>query len=190
MTDPLFRYPATSRAFLARAKETLATFDSEGSVSSFFTTALLLRFGIEARLFEFLDATLDQMGKKQEVGSEYVASKLLKRLVEENLRAESDVAVRITSERTGESTTLGFTPVSRELASMHGKLGGLLHFSFFRNNPDWYVRTESSGQNARTLLDHRRLLDQAISELTRATAGTLLSHPRFEQTVADVLGEG
>ena len=190
MEYPLYRYQATSHAFLARAKEAISRFDNEGEVDGFFIAAMHLRFGIEARLHEYLDSTLKALGQDPTSVSDYVASKLLKRLVAADPRAEFDGGVRWTSKRTEKSTTLIFTPVSPELASIHGKLGGFLHFSFFRNNPEWYIRTTSHDEMIRTLLDHRKLLDQAISELTRATSGRLLSHPRFTKIVEDIIDEG
>jgi hypothetical protein len=174
---------------LARAKESLARFDNDGAVDDFFSAALLLRFGIEARLFEYLDATLQSMGKSGDLISDYVASKLLKLLVAADPRAAFDGAVRLTSDQTGQSTTLVFTPVSAELASIHGKLGGLLHFTFFRNNSNWYIRSTSKDGEFRTLLDYRRFLEQAVGELTYATSGRLLSHPRFTEIVADIVAE-
>lgn len=190
MEYPFYRYQATSHAFLARAKEALSRFDNDGEVDAFFVAAMHLRFGIEARLYEYLDSTLKSLGQDSATVTDYVASKLLRRLVEADSRAEFDGGVRITSEQTEESTTLVFTPVSRELASIHGKLGGLLHFKFFRNNPDWYHRSTSQGEKLHTLLDYRKMLDQAVSELTHATSGSLLSHPRFTEIVEEILGQG
>ncbi len=190
MEYPLYRYQATSHAFLARAKEALSRFDNDGEVDGFFIAAMNLRFGIEARLHEYLDSTLKTLNQDPVSVSEYVASKLLKRLVAADPRAEFDGVVRITPNRIGKSTTLVFTPVSRELASIHGKLGGLLHFSFFRNNSEWYIRTASNDEKIRTLLDHRKTLYQAVSELTRATSGSLLSHPRFTEIIKDIIDEG
>ncbi len=186
--EPLFRYQATSHAFLARGKEALAQSDSEGSVDSFFAAAMFLRFGIEARLFEYLDATFRALGTAPRPSAEYVASKLLKRLVEADPRAAFDGGVRLTSEKTGQATSLHFTPVTKELATLHGKLGGLLHFSFFRQNPDWPLRVNSRNP-PRTLLDYRDLLVRTVDELTRATSGRLLSHPRFAEIVSDIVDE-
>jgi hypothetical protein len=160
-------------------------FYNEGDVDGFFACALHLRFGIEARLHEYLDSTLKSLGQDPAKVGEYVASRLLKRLVEADPRAQFDGGVRITSEQSGKSSTLLFTPVSRELASIHGKLGGILHFSFFRR----YIQTTTRDEKFRTLLDYRNLLDQGISELTYATSGRLLSHPRFKEIVTNIIGE-
>ena len=187
MEYPFYRYPATSRAFLARAKEALSRFDREDDVDAFFECAMHLRFGIEARLHEYLDAALKDLGRDPSKVSEYVASKLLKRHVSADPRAEFGGSVRITSEDTGDSSALAFTPVSRELASIHGKLGGFLHFSFFRSNPDWHFRSASRDDQVRSLPDYRKILDQGIVELTRSTSGLLLSHPRFTEVVDDII---
>jgi hypothetical protein len=190
MEYPFYRYQATSHAFLARAKEAVSRFDTDGDVDGFLVAAMHLRFGIEARLHEYLDATLKSLGQDPKKVTDYVASKLLKRLVEADPRAEYNGGVRMTSEQSGNSTALAFTPVSRELAAIHGKLGGLLHFNFFRENTEWNYRKASPDNKLRTLLDHRKLLDQGIAELTGATSGRLLSHPQFAKIVEGIIDEG
>jgi hypothetical protein len=60
--DWLYQYPAHARAYLDRAKQLLINFDTESDVSSLFFAALELRFGIEARLYTYIDATYDLMG--------------------------------------------------------------------------------------------------------------------------------
>lgn len=191
MTEyPFYRYQATSHAFLARAKEAVSRFDTDDDVDGLFVAAMHLRFGIEARLHEYLDSTLKSLGQDPTVVGDYVASKLLRRLVEADPRTQFNGGVRITSEQSGNSTTLGFTPVSRELAAIHGRLGGLLHYNFFRNFPDWNIRKSSPDDRLRTLLDHRKLLDLGIAELARATSGRLLSHPQFTEIVEGIIDEG
>jgi hypothetical protein len=189
MEYPFYRYQATSHAFLARAKEAVSRFDTDGDVDAFFVAAMHLRFGIEARLHEYLDSTLKAIGQDPKTVSDYVASKLLKRLVEADPRAEFSGGIRVTSEQSGNSAALAFTPVSRELAAIHGRLGGLLHFNFFRENTDWNYRQKSSDNKFRTLLNHRQLLDQGITELTHATSGRLLSHPQFAEIIESIIDE-
>ena len=79
--DIMYEYPAHSRAFLSRAKQHLKAFDDNSNVSSLFYASLELRFGIESRLYEYIDATFKSQKKDSSKVKEYVASKLLKKLI-------------------------------------------------------------------------------------------------------------
>lgn len=82
-----------------------------------------------------------------------------------------------------------FTPVSRELAKIHGRIGELLHFKFFINNEHWLIRASLGGSPHRSIMDYCPLLEDAVAELEQATAGTLLGHPQFTRLVEDILNE-
>lgn len=71
---------------------------------------------------------------------------------------------------------------------MHGRLGGLLHHAFFRQNKWWFldIRREAPSQ---TLLDVRDFLTKVCDELAEATRGSLLTHPEFTALVDEVLSE-
>jgi hypothetical protein len=191
MTDtyPFFRFPTSARAFLTRAAEHLARFEHEDAVESFFYAALELRFGIEARLNEYLASALKSVGKDSKSINEYVATKLLKRLVAIDPNAGRATAVRITSESDGNSTVLQFTPVSPRLAAIHGQLGELLHYKFFVNNEHWGVRKPLGGDPHRSLADFLPLLKEGIEELQSATSGLLLGTPQFTQLVKQIADE-
>jgi hypothetical protein len=187
--DPFLRFGIGARAFLSRAEKHLARFESEQSVESFFYAALELRFGIEARLNEYLAPALRSIGKDSKDISEYVATKLLKRLVAIDPDAGRSSMLRITGEQDGHSMTLQFTPVSQRLAAIHGQLGGLLHFQFFNNNEHWTFRKPLRGNPHRSIADFLPLLQEGIAELRKATSGSLLSNPRFTQIVQDISDE-
>jgi hypothetical protein len=185
----MFDYRAHSRAFLARAITALAAFDTQERPDELFHAALELRFGIEARLFEYIEAALKTLKQEPKRIKDYSATKLLAKLTALNPRAEHHVFVKITSEQTGSSTALQFTPVTRELAIIHGKLGGLLHFTYFSNNSLWCLRRRLDVDGVPTLLNARDLVQQGIEELSRATAGTLLPSALFTENVAAVNDE-
>jgi hypothetical protein len=187
MIPDLYQYGAYSRAFLERASRHLRDFDTNGSVESFFYAALELRFGIEARIYEYLDATLKSRGEEPTRIVEYSATKLLRRLSTNAPEAERPTQVRITSEQSRASSGFEYTPVSPALARMHGQLGELLHFKFFRNNPHWYLKTAFGDGAERSLVDYRNFLNDVVAELQYATRGTLLHHPRFTQMVEELL---
>lgn len=187
--NPFLRFNTTARAFLARAEEQLARFDREQSAEAFFYAALNLRFGIEARLTEYLGPALRSIGKDSKSMTEYVASKLLKSLVAIDPDAGRASTLRITSEQDGDSTTMRFTPVSKRLAAIHGQLGELLHYKFFTNNEHWFIKKPLGGNPHRSLADFLPLLNEGIAELRQATSGSMLSNPRFTKLVQDVAEE-
>jgi hypothetical protein len=188
-TYPLLRFPTGSRAFLSRAEEHLARFEREEVVESFFYTALELRFGIEARLNEYLGPALKSIGKDSKSTTEYVATKLLKRLISIAPDAGRASTLRLTREQDGHSIVMQFTPVSQKLAAIHGKLGELLHYKFFINNEHWVIRKPLGGNPNHSIADFLPLLKEGIAELQLATSGSLLSHPQFTELVQQVAEE-
>lgn len=183
MTDFL-KYNIGSRSFLERAEEHIAQFESSRSVAAFFYAALQLRFGIEARLQEYLDATLRQRGSQADRSSEPAATKLLRRLSAIAPESEYATQLRIVGEQSGSETNLRYTPVTRRLAKMHGRLGALLHFKVFaRNRSVWFIDAPLEGGDGTSLVTHLEFLRNVAEELRSATGGTLLTHPAFTQLV-------
>ena len=137
--DWSFRYNIPSFCFLERARKQLKLFD-EGSSESLFYAALELRVGIEARLFEYIEASLRANNKPPKRIKDYSATKLLKKLSEIDPNAVDPVTLIIAIEGSGQGTALEYTPITKQLASYHGMLGEMLHFKFFRNNKYWYYK--------------------------------------------------
>lgn len=187
--DPFLKYAAGAKAFLVRASEHLEIFESDNSVENFFYAALELRFGIEARLNEYLAATLKSIGKDSKNISDYVASKLLKRLLAINPDAGSESTYQVTNEQSGHSLAWSYTPVTPRLASIHGQLGELLHYKFFTNNKYWYIKKPMGGNPYWSIADYIPLLKEGIHELGKAASGQLLANPRFTKIVEDVADE-
>lgn len=183
----MFQYPAHARAYLKRAQSLLEAFDTSNDVSSLFYAALELRFGIEARLYDYIDVTYKSLGLDANRINDYVASKLLKHLISVNPDADKQVQLHIISEQTGYCTSMHFTPVTPRLAKMHGQLGEILHFKFFRNNQYWYLKMKPNNESQKTLQNYRDLLGEVAVELETATSGNLLSHPMFTAMVQDVM---
>lgn len=185
-----FNYHTHSRAFLGRAIASLEKFKVESDVDAFIYAALMLRFGIEARLNEYIAATLRALDKPDEKWSEYVASRLLRRLKTLNPDTEHPVSIRAISEQTGEVAFAGqYTPISNRLASIHGQLGELLHHKLFLNNEHWYFKKPLGGNPHRSLADYSSLLHEGIVELETANKGILTTAPSFTLLVQDVLAE-
>ena len=186
---PFLRFSTGAREFLARSKVHLEEFEKTEAVEHFLYAALELRFGIEARLNEYLGPALKTIGKDRKDISEYVATKLLKRLLTLEPDAGRASTSRITNEQSGHATVLQFTPVSARLAAIHGQLGELLHFKFFMNNEHWMMRKALGGTPHRCIADYVDLLNEGIGELEHATSGSLTSNPRFTQLVEEVVSE-
>ena len=186
---PFLRFYTGARSFLARSREHLKKFEKDESVEHFLYAALELRFGIEARLNEYLGPALKSIGLDSKDLSEYVASKLLKRLLTIDPDAGRASTLRITSEQSGSSSILQFTPVSARLAAIHGQLGELLHFKFFTNNEHWLMRKPLGGTPHRSVADFVGLLKEGIGELEYATSGSLLSNFKFTKLVEEVVSE-
>lgn len=188
--NPFFQYQAHSHAFLARAREHLARFEMDGQVQNFFYAALELRFGIEARLNEYLAPALEAIGKEPKDMPEHVATRLLTKLATIDPTSEQPATLRFTSEQTGDSSVAHYTPVSRRLAAIHGQLGELLHYKFFVKNEHWLLRKPLGRKPHRSIPDFVALLNEGVAELELATSGTLLGNPKFTALVEEVLSEG
>lgn len=186
MEHPIYKHHITAHAFLQRAQAQLDRFDA-GEVYRLFYAALELRFGIEARLYEYLRATYKNQGKSTASITEYVATRLLNKLSKADPNVESKVSLTVTDEQSGVSSRLEFTPVTRKLAQMHGRLGGLLHYTVFHKNPRWHFKPDLNGEF--TLTECRRFLGEVAEELRQATAGRLLCHPQFNEMVREVQEE-
>lgn len=187
--NPIFQFQTHSRAFLSRAREHLARFEMDGQVQNFFYAALELRFGIEARLNEYIAPALKAIGKTPKDVPEYVATSLLTKLARIDPTSEQSATLRFTSEQTGDSSVAHYTPVSRRLAAIHGQLGELLHYKFFVKNEHCLLRKPLGGNPHRSIPDFVVLLNEGVAELERATSGTLLGNPKFTALVEEVLSE-
>ena len=60
--------------------------------------------------------------------------------------------VRTTNEQSGHQTVFEFTPVTRELARMHGKRGELLHYKFFVTNKHRQLKKPMGGRRTVALV--------------------------------------
>jgi len=183
-----FKYNIPSFCFLERARKQIKLFD-EGIPESLFYAALELRMGIEARLFEYIEASLRVNKRPLKRITDYSATKLLKRLSQIDPNAIDHLTMIITIEGSGHGSALEYTPVTKKLASFHGMLGEILHFKFFRNNKYWYyIKRLSLKHKNKSLLDYRDFLKECAIELEKANKGILLSPPSFIEVI-DKLNE-
>ena len=184
-----YRYMVSAGAFLERAQTALIAFKSDDDVQQLFVAALMARLGIEARLFEYIEAeipTADRSVTMMKVG-EYQATKLLARLTRLNPDARREVVIVLTPTEGGKQIGLRYTPVTASLASIHGRLGELLHFNYFKKNPYWYIADRVDSPGLPTVLHAQDLVERAIVELSEATCGNLRSHPHFKTAVEQVV---
>jgi hypothetical protein len=183
-------YCTASFCFLERARKQIELFDS-GCIESLFYAALELRTGIEARLFEYLDASTKNRKKFCDLTKEYIATKLLKKLSAMDANSEKHATILLGKDRQNLQCVLEYTPVTKQLASYHGMLGEILHFKFFKNNREWYLNSRLFEKyKVRSLLDYRDFIEQIAQELEAATRGDLLKHPVFDQFVEQIVEEG
>jgi hypothetical protein len=191
LRDGIYWYIAASSAFLDRARDALSVFQNDDDVQSLFVAALMLRLGIEARLFEYIEAELPRESRRAELMriSDYQATNLLRRLIRMNPNASDETLLIIREESGGEAFGLRYTPVTKSLASLHGQLGELLHFNYFKKNPYWYVADRADAPGLPTLLHASDLIERGIAELAEATSGQLLNHPSFKMQVQQLVEE-
>lgn len=183
--SPYFNYNIPAFRYLDRAKKQLQLFET-GVVESLFYCALDLRFGIEARLFEYIKASSSTLDNPLKHSKEYVATKLLKILSEVNPDYDkpTSLVIGLSGQKTG--NRFDYTPVTKKLASYHGMLGEMLHFKFFKNNKNWFIKQRLSNKDGKkSLLDYRDFLDEVICELEYATSGDLLAHPTFTKLIKE-----
>ena len=76
------------------------------------------------------------------------------------------------------------------LAKIHGMLGELLHYKFFGNNKNWFLKGVSRGPGKQTLTDHAAPLQEAVEELRVATSGTILYSSFIKAAGQSALDEG
>jgi hypothetical protein len=186
--DWSFRYNIPSFCFLERARKQLKLFD-EGVPESLFYAALELRMGIEARLFEYIEASLRADKKPTRQMKDYKATKLRKKLSGIDPNAVDPATLIIAIEGSGQGNALEYIPITKQLAKNHGELGGMLHFNFFKNNKYWYYKKRLSQEHKeKSLLDYRDFLEEVAKELKKANRGRLLAHPKFIEFI-DKLNE-
>jgi hypothetical protein len=187
--SPIHRYQAHSRAYLERAKGQLTTFDESGDVSALFYAALELRYGIEARAWEYLSVAFKSLGRSPESVKGFSASDLLRRLAKADPDSHRESVLAISDEQSRQAMALQYTPVSRELAKIHGRLGALLHHRFFVDNELWYLKQALPLTGPQSLGNFRELLVEGIAGLEYATSGTLLANAKFTALVSEMSQE-
>lgn len=153
------KYGITSRDYLARA----ASLRNDGGTSTLLYAALELRFGIEARLHEYLKGAAKVATIKKDLWQ-------IKNLIREveGVVGEYDKAVVITciDKESGVERKLEYTPVTKRLKKVGEKLGNYLHYSQMHKIDGDTLR--------RNLIP---ILDEGITWLKFATRGTLICPP-------------
>lgn len=174
-------YDASSRGHLARARARFAT----GTKESLFYAALELRYGIEARLHEYLDGGVDVVAIKKKRRRFNHLGHEVKKVFGSH---DKPVVVAFTHPETAKKIKVEYTPVTRSLEKLGKKLGKYLH----RVEPK-----EAENEKFWTAL--RTLVAEGVTGLAAATKGTLLGPPyspepnkikfRFEKGALQFLGQ-
>ncbi len=177
---PYVNYNSSSLDFLDRARKQLSLFDA-GNIESLFYAALELRMGIEARVCEYLEHSLNN--KKPSKQKEYHAEKLFAKLLKNNPDAEQSLELLIGKKGSTNLSAFKYTPVKKEFLDYYKKLGEIVHYKFFINNEQsWYVKEKLQKYGEKPLFDYRDFLEKVASELEEANKGDLLAHPKFTFT--------
>lgn len=138
----LYTWYTDSRSFLSRARQSLAAFDDREDVQELFIAALMLRYWIEARLFEYVYHELPKDTRDEDIAriSEFAATRLLRQLTDLNPRSAVGTTLVFTPESGGKPFGFRYTPMTKSLAALHGRLGGFLHMNYFKRNRYWFLR--------------------------------------------------
>jgi hypothetical protein len=157
-------YKIASRDYLRRARCLL----SSGDTASLFYSALELRFGIEARLHEYLDGARDIALIKKGLWQ----IRHLGREVEDIFDVHDKVVVvTFLNPKTEKEVVYAYTPVTPRLRKIGGMLGNYLHCV-----PDKRIKRKEFFDGL------KKQLMAGIKELKFSTSGTLLGPPRFSQS--------
>lgn len=178
--EVLFKHDITPFSFLQRARKQLKLFD-EGNPEAIFYAALELRMGIEARVFECIESSFWTTKRPSKQIRRYRATELLAQLLKIDPDADKPTTLVVAREGKGRGIAFQYTPVTRRLASYHGKIGEILHFTLFRNNKYWHYKETLECYREKSLLDFRVFLEKAAMELEEASRGALLARPKFHR---------
>jgi len=158
-----------SKECLARARTLLDQTQPE----SLFYAALELRFGVEARMKEYLAAQQHISEAKKEG---WRIAKLAKNLESAFRLGDKVVEFTVLDKGTKEPLhTLYYTPVTSGLQKMAKRLGNYLH----ANSP-------AQAQNDQWCGDFRNFLESVWAELRKATTGTLLGPPLMHRETRQI----
>lgn len=162
-------YSINSKAYLNRARKWL----DENTKEGLFYAAFELRCGIESRLLQYWEANkhIHQM-KKAGWEIPKIARDLEKAFIRRDKIARIDVLDSAGREL---RISLYFTPVTKDLEALGGKIGNLMHCpKQFRTSDDpWWDQT-------------REFLEQVYAELEKANKGTLLGVPVLQRKTNSV----
>ena len=168
MSDTNKLYSYGSKDYLERMKERM----DEGTNESLIYAALELRFGVEARLKEYIE-TIEHIPKSQK--NDWQVAKLGRSIESAYRTGDKIMLFTIHFPSDGSEIQLMYTPVTKRLQDIAKNIGGYLHFTgngSFDNNSYW--------QKLRTLLA------EAYSLLLLATSGELIGLPLIHRPTGKI----
>lgn len=155
----IMTYSFTSSACLDRLKARM----DEGSQDALVYAALELRFGVEARLREYIE-TIEHIPKAQK--KEWEVAKLGRSLQSAYRTGDKIMIFTIHFPEDGAELRLLYTPVTKRLQDIAKRLGNILH-----------VPRETQPGEAKWWKTLRALLDEGFPLLTLANSGELIGLP-------------
>lgn len=162
------KYGVGPRDYLQRARQLL----DESKKLCLFHAAFELRCGVEAQLKEYLDAQKHISKKTKSHWEIPKPSKGVKKAFGINKPVEIEIRDKVSGELYGKFL---YTPVSKELIKLEGKLGNYLHNmkKFKPANDEWWKSFRDELERTYTLLE-------------RATEGSLLGPPLLDSKTQQV----
>jgi len=142
---PYFVYHHDAWSYVERAQKQLQLFDARNPECLFYA-AFELRMGIESRLYDGLrallqyNATEEERAKHTKIIEKMNLDKIFKKLetIDENALKSS---IMYLGRPRGESTSiLRYAAVTKELVKDRGRVSDLLHYGFFIDNKEWYLK--------------------------------------------------
>jgi hypothetical protein len=162
-------YNVMSKDYLQRARSLL----DQSDIGALFYAAFELRCGIEARLQEYLEAQQHISQKKKEG---WRIARLGKNIEHAFRLGDKVVEIAVVNEKTSDTIlVLYYTPVTKKLRKMGGKLGDYLHAQkkYFAPEDDYWKQM-------------RIFLESAYIELEKANKGNLLGPPILHKKTGKV----
>ena len=194
--SPYFVYQHDAWSYVERAQKQLLLFD-EGNPDCLFYAAFELRTGIEARLYDSLrallqyNATEEERAKHSKRIEKMNLDKVFKKLETIDENALNSFTMYIGRPEGASTSILQYTAVTKELVKDRGRVSDLLHYNFFIDNKEWYLKEKifPNKDNMKSLMDFREMLGEVAQRLAEASSGDLLTPPSFLLQLVDEVNE-
>jgi len=185
MNSTFINFGADPVSLLLRGEELLARFDDETHGESLVLSAFFLRMAIESRLLQYIEAAIPSAWRRESMRriTEFTAGRLLMRLTEFDSLAVEPATLVVSADDGLPPSAMAFVPMPRSLAVLHGKLGNLLHATYYYTAPGWNRNLRTTAGSFASLCNARDAIAEGYRELRVVVSGVLLAHPKFTEMV-------